>query len=134
MKSENSEERLHIAVGVIYSEDKERILISKRLPGAHQGGLWEFPGGKLHTGETAQQALQRELYEELGLVLEQAFPLVCFDYDYPALKVKLDVWQVDRWRGAITGKEGQEVAWVSIVDLSEYEFPEANKLILQEIE
>ena len=123
-------ERLHIAVGVIYNQKKDKVLISKRSADVHQGGVWEFPGGKLELQESTEEALSRELFEELGLILEEASPLICFDYDYPSLEVKLDVWKVERWHGELSGREGQEIEWVVVSELKERKFPEANKLIL----
>ncbi len=126
-------ERLHIALGVIFNPAKDKVLIARRPEHVHQGGLWEFPGGKLAHAENAEDALKRELSEELGLLLRQAKPLICFEHDYPALKVRLDVWTVEEWQGEPHAKEGQKIEWVTTFQLKEREFPAANRRILSAI-
>ena len=81
---------LHVAVGVIKNTDGQ-ILISLRKPSLHQGSLWEFPGGKLELGETAQQALIRELNEELNITVLTSTPLMSIKHRYLELTVQLHV-------------------------------------------
>lgn len=119
---------IHVAVGVIKRGD--RIFISKRPAQLHQGGRWEFPGGKVETGETVLQALHRELLEEVGLSVVSAEPLLTLEYDYPEKRVLLDVWVVTECEGDGEGLEGQEVAWVPYLQLGNYQFPDANQPIL----
>jgi len=118
-------------MGIIFNGDRDRVLIARRRVGTHQGGLWEFPGGKRHPGETRLQALSRELEEELALRMVSAHPLLCFDYDYPDVAVRLDVWVVDQWRGSPRGREGQEIHWARPMDLNAGEFPEADRRIIK---
>ena len=125
------EQRLQIAVGIIYNPDRDKVLIARRRPGTHQGGLWEFPGGKRHAGESRMQALSRELEEELAIRVVAAHPLLCFDYDYPEVPVRLDVWVVDEWQGRPQGREGQEIHWACPADLDAGDFPEANRRIIR---
>ena len=120
--------RLHVAAAVIRDE-RGRILISRRAAGVHQGGLWEFPGGKLEPGEDVQAALRRELREELGIEAGRLSPLIRVPWDYPDRQVLLDVWEVLDFRGTPHGREGQPLRWVSLEDLSGYEFPAANRPI-----
>lgn len=117
--------RIHVMAAVIRGPDR-RILIAKRPEHTHQGGLWEFPGGKLEPGETREAALGRELLEELGIRVTQARPLIDIRHDYSDKSVRLDVWQVDGFEGEPHGAEGQPIRWVNACELKEYAFPAAN--------
>mgnify|MGYP002714153243 CR=1 FL=1 len=121
--------RVHVAAAVIRGADG-RVLIAKRPQDKHQGGLWEFPGGKVEEGEAVERALARELEEELGIRVEAARPLIQVHHDYPDKQVLLDVWEVSSFTGEPHGAEGQPLAWVSERQLLEYEFPAANKPIV----
>ena len=127
------ETRTHVAVGVIYNLNKDKVLITKRTAKQHLAGLWEFPGGKLEPGEDAVSALSRELYEELGIVVENAAQFTTVEYDYPDKKVLLDVWKINEWSGEPASCENQELKWSTIDDLRSYRFPEANKHIIQSL-
>lgn len=123
---------LHVAVGVI-ENDLGQILIAKRPESVHQGGLWEFPGGKVDEGENCQQALWRELNEELAIQVQNSEPLIQIRHDYSDKSVLLDVHKVTRFSGEPKGNEGQPVRWVNPEFLSEYAFPAANQPIIQAI-
>ncbi len=123
---------LHVAVGVI-ENNFGQILIAKRPESAHQGGLWEFPGGKVDSGENCQQALFRELNEELAIQVENSEPLIQIRHDYSDKSVLLDVHKITRFSGEPKGNEGQPVRWVNPEILSEYAFPAANQPIIQAI-
>ncbi|WP_150303147.1 Nudix family hydrolase [Pseudomonas saliphila] len=118
-------QRLHVMAAVIYNPSGD-ILIAKRPDHAHQGGLWEFPGGKLDEGESRFDGLRRELREELGIEITEARPLLDIHHDYPDKSVRLDVWRVSAFTGEAHGAEGQPVRWVAPVELRDYSFPEAN--------
>lgn len=120
---------IHVAAAVIVNARGE-VLISRRHAQAHQGGLWEFPGGKVEAGETALQALRRELHEELGIDLRSARPLIRIPHDYPDKSVLLDVWQVTAFDGEAHGREGQPVQWVPPRRLRDFAFPAANQPII----
>jgi 8-oxo-dGTP diphosphatase len=122
---------LHVAVGVIRDRQTGHILITRRAATAHQGGLWEFPGGKLEAGESVREALCRELLEEVGIQVEQATPLIKISHDYGDKQVLLDVWNVSDFSGRATGLEGQAMAWVAARQLSAYAFPVANLPIIK---
>jgi 8-oxo-dGTP diphosphatase len=112
---------LHIAVAALWNPQGE-ILISLRPPHWHQGGLWEFPGGKVEPGETVKQALARELEEELGVTPLSARPFFQTTYAYADRKVFLDVWRLDDWRGEPAAREGQELRWVKPETLGSFDF------------
>ncbi len=120
---------LHVAVGVIRNH-KGEILIARRHEQSHQGGLWEFPGGKVESLETVEQALTRELREELAIEVETAVPLITLRHDYPDLSVFLDVWRVDAFGGEPEGMQGQPILWVAAEELPKFSFPDANKPIV----
>ncbi len=121
--------RVHVAAAVIRGDDG-RVLIARRPNDKHQGGLWEFPGGKVEEGESVLAALARELHEELGIVVRTAQPLIQIPHDYPDKHVLLDVWEVTAFDGEPHGAEGQPLAWVAPRHLAEYEFPAANAPIV----
>ena len=123
---------VHVAVGVVLNSHNE-VLIALRAKQAHQGGLWEFPGGKVEVDETIQQALVRELKEELDIIAECFEPLVVIEHDYGDKTVRLDVWLVTQFDGDPVGCEGQRVKWSTIDELTRYEFPAANKKIIEKI-
>ena len=128
---------VHVAVGVIFNSKQDQSLIAKRPKHLHQGGLWEFPGGKVSSGEAIEHALARELFEELGILDIQAEPLMHILYDYTDKKVYLDIWIIHQFNGQAQGKEGQQCEWVNLQDLlssqSQYQFPAANQPILERL-
>ena len=123
---------LHVAVGVILDVD-QRILITRRAVHSHQGGLWEFPGGKVETGESVQCALARELREELGIEIGTVTPLLQVQHDYSDKGVLLDVWLVREFSGTASACEGQPLLWVGYQELQSYRFPEANIAIVEAV-
>nr|WP_041420163.1 8-oxo-dGTP diphosphatase MutT [Shewanella violacea] len=124
--------RIHVAVGVIMNSDNQ-ILLAKRLNHLHQGGKWEFPGGKVEQGESVTQALTRELKEEVDLTITDTSSLMTISHDYPDKQVLLDIHWVTGFTGEAHGIEGQLVKWVSKLDLQDYDFPDANKPIIDKI-
>lgn len=120
---------IHVAAAVI-SNARGEVLISLRHAQAHQGSLWEFPGGKVEAGETALQALRRELHEELGIDLRAARPLIRIPHRYPDQAVLLDVWRVTAFSGEAHGREGQPFQWVAPAQLPDFDFPAANRPII----
>lgn len=123
---------VHVAVGVIIGNDGA-ILIAKRPDKTHQGGLWEFPGGKVEEGESLFDALSRELYEELAIETLDTEPLIKIRHDYGDKIVLLDVHKVTAFAGMAKGNEGQPIAWVAPENLHQYEFPAANRPIITAI-
>lgn len=120
---------LQVAVGVIKNPSGQ-VLISLRDASLRQGGLWEFPGGKIEESETAEQALTRELKEELDITVQAATPLITINHQYPDLAVQLCVLTVESYGGEVKSCEGQPFLWVAPDDLVNYSFPPANQPIL----
>jgi 8-oxo-dGTP diphosphatase len=104
---------ISVAAAVIY-DDHGRFLLAQRPAGKVYAGYWEFPGGKVDAGETAHDALCRELHEELGIEVTRAHPWITRYYKYEHAHVKLNFFRVTGWRGELHGKEGQAFAWQSI--------------------
>ncbi len=123
---------IHVACAVIVGTDG-RILLSLRPDHVHQGGLWEFPGGKIEAGEEVRSALDRELAEELGIVVRGARPLIRIRHDYPDRSVLLDVWRVDVFEGEPHGREGQRLEWVASEALPERAMPAADVPIVNAV-
>ncbi len=120
---------ISVAVGIVVN-DQGRVLIARRHDTSHQGGKWEFPGGKKEAGESPLDALRRELNEELGIHVQTAQPLIQIRHSYPEKAVHLDVWRVTRFAGDPHGREGQPLRWVTLSELHGVELPEADRPIL----
>jgi len=120
---------LQVAVGVVKNPEG-KILISLRHADLHQGGLWEFPGGKIEASETAEQALARELKEELNITVTAATPLIAVNHQYPDRFVQLNVFLVEQFSGEAKSLEGQPFKWVTPAELEHYAFPAANQPII----
>ena len=108
-------------VAAVLRDAQGRVLIAERPAGKPLVGFWEFPGGKLETGEPPFDALKRELHEELGIDVRHAHRLLRYSYDYPERRVRLDVWRVTRYDGSVTAREGQALAWASVEEMSGWE-------------
>jgi 8-oxo-dGTP diphosphatase len=120
---------LQVAVGVIKNTEGQ-VLISLRHESLHQGGLWEFPGGKIESDETAEQALARELKEELAITVKAATPLITVKHQYSDLSVQLNVFLVEHFSGDAKSCEGQPFKWVNPTELANHIFPAANQPII----
>lgn len=118
-------------VAAVIHDQQGRILIAQRPIHKHQGGLWEFSGGKIDQGETALEALKRELYEELGISVHQARRLTVVEHHYPDKSVRLEVFRVTSFDGIAHGAEGQPICWVEPQALTQYAFPAANVPIVK---
>lgn len=109
-----------VACGVLRNE-AGLVLIAQRPVGRIAAGKWEFPGGKIEMGETAAEALERELLEELGIKVTEARPLICVTHDYSDRRVVLDTWIISAWSGEILARENQAFAWVHPSELGQYD-------------
>jgi 8-oxo-dGTP diphosphatase len=123
--------RIHVAVGIILNKDK--IFLTKRLEHVHQGGKWEFPGGKVELEETVTEALYRELKEEIAIEVISCQPYIEIKHDYGDKQVLLDVYTVDHYSGVPTAQEGQQQTWYNPLQLKELDFPAANKAIVNKL-
>ncbi len=102
-----------VAAGIVFNE-KGQVLLAQRPPGKTYSGHWEFPGGKLEPGETAQAALERELKEELGIEVQSCAYWKQLEHPYPKARVRLFFYKVYTWHGEPTGQEGQALAWQTL--------------------
>ena len=125
-------QQVHVAVAVI-EDAGGRILLTRRHDHLHQGGLWEFPGGKVEPGEEISQALRREIREELGLDVSAHFPLIRVKHCYSDKSVLLDVHRVTAYDGVPEGLEGQPMEWVEPERLASYPLPEADHPIVNAV-
>ncbi|MBK1702464.1 Nudix family hydrolase [Thiococcus pfennigii] len=121
-------------VAAAIGDERGRVLIARRPPDAHQGGLWEFPGGKLEPGETPHEGLRRELAEELGIRVEAARPLIRVQHDYGDRRVVLDVHRVTRFTGRPVGREGQPLDWVHPDRMDPGRFPAADRPVIHALQ
>jgi 8-oxo-dGTP diphosphatase len=99
-----------VAVGVLI-DGQGRFLLTSRPPGKVYEGYWEYPGGKFEPGETVEQALRRELHEELGIAIGAVHPWQQEIVDYPHARVRLHFCKVFDWTGDFEMREGQQMAW-----------------------
>ncbi|WP_417883947.1 8-oxo-dGTP diphosphatase MutT [Vibrio rumoiensis] len=125
--------RIHIVAAIILNTQQDQIFITKRPEKLHKGGYWEFPGGKVEVGESAEQGLIRELQEEIDITATEMSLFEHFDFDYPEKSLTFDFFIVSGFSGKPYGKEGQEGKWVAIEQLTEYRFPEANEPVLEKV-
>ncbi|HEY4529491.1 MAG TPA: 8-oxo-dGTP diphosphatase MutT [Luteimonas sp.] len=116
---------VHVLAAVI-TDARGRVLLTRRTEGRDLAGLWEFPGGKQEPGETPEQALARELEEELGIQACIGEHLITVPQRYPTKRLRLEVRHVGRWTGVPRGREGQALAWVPPHKLASYAMPPAD--------
>lgn len=126
----NNSSTVHVAVGVLLNDNHE-VLIALRPAQSHQGGLWEFPGGKVEEGESIEQALNREFEEELGISVQACTPLIQIGHEYSDRSVMLDVWRIVKFSGIPQGREGQAIEWRALSKLRAVDFPKANEGIIR---
>ena len=109
-----------------------RVLLAQRPAGKPMAGLWEFPGGKVESGERPEDSLIRELKEELGIVVREAClaPLTFASHAYPEFHLLMPLFVCRRWDGTVTPREGQRLAWVRANRLREYPMPPADEPLI----
>jgi 8-oxo-dGTP diphosphatase len=121
----------HKIIGVaVIANDQGQILIDRRRQEGAMGGLWEFPGGKIERNETVEECIQREIKEELGIVVEVGEHIITIDHTYSHIRVTLTVHHCRLIQGIPQPIECDEVRWVSVDELESFAFPEANIQII----
>jgi len=118
-------------VAAVLRDASGRVLIAQRPAGKHMAGYWEFPGGKIAPGESSEQALRRELAEELGVSLRRCHPLLQLRHDYADRVVELDVFVVDDYGGEPSGLEAQALKWVAAAELGGQALLPADRPIIE---
>ena len=112
-----------------------RVLIAQRPPDKAMAGLWEFPGGKVERGERPEDALIRELHEELGIVVKEAClaPLTFASHAYPDFHLLMPLYVCRRWEGTVTAREHARLAWVRPNRLRDYPMPPADEPLISHL-
>ena len=121
-------------VAAVLRDEHGRVLIAQRPAGKHMAGYWEFPGGKIAPGESSEQALRRELAEELGVSLHRCHPLLQLRHDYADRVVELEVFAVDDYGGEPSGLEAQALKWVAAAELGSQALLPADRPIVEALE
>jgi A/G-specific adenine glycosylase len=123
-----------IAVGLVFDDDRDRLLIQRRPDDGLLGGLWEFPGGKQEDGESMETACRREVREELGIevAVEEAFYTLSHAYSH--FKITLHAFRCRIEDGTPEAREDQPFQWVGLDELDDYAFPRANRRLIEELE
>ena len=124
---------VEVVAAVIFDAEQRHVLLALRKPSQHQGGRWEFPGGKCEPGESLQGTLVRELHEELGIRIDRSRARRTIEHTYPDKTVRLHVHDVVQFRGTPEGLEQQTLRWVPIAELAGLPFPDANRVIVDEL-
>jgi 8-oxo-dGTP diphosphatase len=118
-----------IGVAVIWNQTGQ-ILIDRRKVGGTMGGLWEFPGGKIEPGETVEACIAREIKEELAIEIAVGNHLISIEHTYPTFHLTLTVHHCQHISGIPQPIESEEIRWVNVTDLDNYQFPAANIAII----
>jgi 8-oxo-dGTP diphosphatase len=112
-----------------------RVLVAQRPEGKSMAGLWEFPGGKIETGERPEQSLIRELKEELGIIVKEEClaPLTFASHLYPDFHLLMPLYVCRRWEGFVKPQEGQRLKWVRPTELRDYPMPPADEPLISHL-
>ena len=124
---------IEVAAGLI-QDVAGRYLITRRRSGTHLAGLWEFPGGKRHEGESLEACLRRELGEELGGPFEIVEKVDTVHWEYPEKTVIIHFYRCRLRSGSVEPREAQEMAWVAPERLAEYNFPPADAALIARLQ
>ncbi len=120
---------LKLVAAVALVDAEGRVLLARRPADKELAGLWEFPGGKLHDGETPEAALIRELHEEIGIDVAESClaPFTFASHDYARFHLLMPLYVCRKWEGMVHPKEGQELAWVRPGEMKDYAMPPADE-------
>lgn len=132
MAAEPNAKPIVLVAAIALVDADGRVLIAQRPEGKSMAGLWEFPGGKVETGETPESALIREMKEELGIDIAAAClaPFTFASHSYPEFHLLMPLYVCRVWQGAPHAREGQEIAWVRPARLGDYAMPPADKPLI----
>lgn len=123
-------ERIAVAVGLIFDSENKILIGQRTTPDAYEG-KWEFPGGKIEPFESAEEALRRELWEEIGISVSHTVQFMTFEYDYPDRKVLLYFRLVERYEGNPIAREQQNLQWVQLSRLGEFDMLAPNISVIE---
>lgn len=126
-------QNLRVVMAVIWNSSMDEILICQRPENKNFGGLWEFPGGKVEAGENDIEALDRELDEEIGILVNDFVHRMDFTHDYDDKIIEFVVYDVYSFEGEPYGRENQTIRWTNIAELASEEFPPADYILIDEI-
>jgi len=129
MAATGADKPVVLVVAVALIDVDGRVLLAERPEGKSMAGLWEFPGGKVHDGETPEAALIRELKEELGIDVTASClaPFTFASHGYPAFHLLMPLYLCRKWQGAVMPREGQALKWVRPARLADYPMPPADQ-------
>ena len=132
MNIKKNDKRLVLVAACALVDPDGRVLVAKRPEGKSMAGLWEFPGGKVETGETPEVALIRELYEELGIDITASClaPLTFASHSYEKFHLVMPLYVCRRWEGRVTGLEGQDLKWIKPLKMRSLEMPPADEPLI----
>ena len=123
---------VEVAAGLICHDG--RYLIAKRRPGVHLAGLWEFPGGKREQGETLEECLYRELFEELNIRIHSPVAFQIIRHEYPETTVELHFFRCTIGEGRATPVDCAEIRWVYPSEMGNYQFPSADRPVIEALQ
>ncbi len=124
---------VHVVAGILV-DTKDRVLIADRAHAKTMSDCWEFPGGKVETGEDAETALRRELHEELGVRIISPSYFDSLQHDYPEIRISIDFFLIDQWHGEVSGREGQALRWICRRDLPDAQLLPADTPVVQALQ
>jgi 8-oxo-dGTP diphosphatase len=124
--------RIEVAVGIVFNT-LGQVLVGQRTVADQYLGKWEFPGGKIESGESVTQALRRELQEELEIELEHSEDFMTLEHDYSDRNVRLSIQIVTQYSGQPQGAEGQALQWCNLTELDRLDFLSGNQLIIDKL-